>query len=127
MNKNGHCLCKKIQFTYSGTEKWSGHCHCESCRRQTASPFTTFVGIDNAQWRWVGATPSVYESSAGVRRYFCDQCGSPIAYESDKWSGEIHFYVSLLTEHGDFKAEKHFHRDEQVKWVALADECDTKC
>ncbi|MBX2867844.1 MAG: GFA family protein [Acidiferrobacterales bacterium] len=125
MSKNGHCLCKKIQFSYRGDENWRGHCHCESCRRQTASPFTTFMGIDHNHWQWTAAQPAVYESSPGVKRYFCDQCGAPVAYESTKYPHEIHFYASLLEDHSDFQPDKEFHKDEKVNWVSLEKDLQT--
>jgi hypothetical protein len=56
--KTGRCLCGGIRFEYGSengnAELFAGHCHCESCRRQTASPFTTFVGVANGTWRWTG-------------------------------------------------------------------------
>jgi hypothetical protein len=42
--KTGRCLCSDVAFEYDGAELFAGHCHCDSCRRQTASPFTTFMG-----------------------------------------------------------------------------------
>jgi hypothetical protein len=41
--KRGRCLCSKTTFEYTGSENWCGHCHCESCRRNTSSAFTTFL------------------------------------------------------------------------------------
>ena len=78
MEKTGRCLCGAVSFAYEGAENWRVHCHCESCRRQTASAFTTFLGVSNGQWAWTGATPKVYRSSPGVRRSFCGTCGTPL-------------------------------------------------
>ena len=41
----GHCLCGQVTFEFTGSPLWCGHCHCESCRRATASPFTTWIGV----------------------------------------------------------------------------------
>lgn len=120
--KTGRCLCGSVAFSYEGPEKWRAHCHCESCRRQTASPFTTFMGVADGAWRWTGERPAVYASSPGVRRYFCAICGSPVAYESNRFPGEIHFYASLLDSHADFAPSGHVHWEERVAWVRLADD-----
>ncbi len=120
--KTGHCLCGDVTFEYVGDELWRGHCHCESCRRQTASPFTTFLGVAHGNWRWTASEPKVYLSSEGVRRFFCENCGSPMAYESEKYPQEIHFYASLLSDHSGFKPNQHFHSNEQVNWVKLDDD-----
>lgn len=121
MTKTGRCLCGKIQFLYEGPEIWRAHCHFESCRRQTASPFTTFLAIPDGKWRWMGDEPAVYVSSPGVRRLFCSTCGTPVAYNADRHPVETHFYASLLDEHADFIAERHLHWEERVAWVEPAD------
>jgi len=122
MNKKGYCLCRSVTFEYEGDELWRGHCHCESCRRQTASPLTTFMGVKNGAWSWTGKKPNVFSSSKGVRRYFCAGCGCPVAYESDRYPDEIHFYASLLDDHSAFQVGRHYHWDERVPWVSLNDE-----
>ena len=120
-DKSGRCLCGAIRFSYSGDENWRAHCHCESCRRQTSSPFTTFMGVPNGAWRITGAQPKTYVSSPGVRRLFCGQCGSPIAYQADAFPDEIHFYAACLDDPHSFKPDCHVHAGEQLPWIKLAD------
>ncbi len=121
MSTSGRCLCGEIVFEYEGSELWRGHCHCESCRRQTASPLTTFMGVSNERWRWLAQVPKVYQSSHDVRRYFCANCGSPVAYESDRFPDEIHFYASLLDNHSNFIPDQHYHWEERVSWLCVED------
>ncbi len=120
--KRGHCLCGAVTFAYDGPENWVAHCHCESCRRQTASPFTTFMGVPNGAWAWTGVTPSIYASSPGVKRYFCPTCGAPMAFEADRFPDEIHFYVSLLDDPSVLTPRGHVHWDERVAWVPVHDD-----
>ena len=126
MSKTGRCLCGAIGFAYDGEENWRAHCHCESCQRQTASPFTTFMGVPNGAWRSTGAEPAIYESSPGVRRMFCPTCGAPVAYEADRYPEEIHFYASLLDDHSGFEPRGHVHWEERVNWVEPADSLPRK-
>ncbi len=118
--KTGHCLCGSVTFAYEGPENWRGHCHCDSCRRQTASPFTTFMGVGHGQWRWTGATPATYHSSPGVTRHFCATCGAPVAYETRQLPHEIHFYAALLDDPADFEPGVNFHWDEHLPWALTA-------
>lgn len=120
--KTGHCLCGGIRFEYSGPELFKGHCHCDSCRRQTASAFTTFMGVPDGAWSWTGETPKIYESTAGQRRYFCGTCGAPVAYTSTRWQGEIHFYAALLDTPQDFEPAEHYHWEERLHWAAPTDQ-----
>jgi hypothetical protein len=39
----GRCFCGAVQFTVSGTPEGMGYCHCESCRRWSASPINAFT------------------------------------------------------------------------------------
>ena len=120
-SKRGRCLFGKVTYRYSGPENWCGHCHCESCRRNTASPMTSFLGVPDQAYRWTGETPAVYESSPGVRRLFCRHCGTPMAYDADRFPDEIHFYAATLDEPADFVPEFHVHYGERLPWLALAD------
>jgi hypothetical protein len=119
--KRGHCLCGQVSFEYEGPENWRGHCHCESCRRNTSSAFTTFMGVPRAACRFTGAQPGVYQSSPGVRRLFCGNCGTPMAYEADRYPDEIHFYAASLENSADFRPDFHVHFAERVPWADIND------
>lgn len=45
----GDCLCGHPAFEYEGEPNWQGWCHCESCRRQTASLATAYLGVDHGK------------------------------------------------------------------------------
>ena len=118
----GRCLCGAVTYEYVGPENWVGHCHCESCRRNTSSPFTTYMGVPNGTFRFTGIKPAVYHSSPGVRRLFCPDCGAPVAYDADKFPGEIHFYLSALEDASGIEPQFHVFAGEQVPWIALGDD-----
>ena len=117
----GHCLCGAVTYEFEGEAKWCGHCHCESCRRTTASPFTTFVGVPKEAVRFTGADLKIFESSPGVERSFCDHCGTPICYEGERWPDEVHFYAATLEHPERVHPRFHVNCDEQLPWVHLDD------
>lgn len=118
----GRCLCGETSFEYDGPENWCGHCHCESCRRNCSAPFTTFIGVPRSAARFTGRMPAVYNSSPGVRRHFCGNCGSPIAYDADAWPDEIHFYASGLEEPASVAPQFHIYYSEKLPWIEPGDE-----
>jgi hypothetical protein len=63
----------------------------------------------------------VRESSLGARRYFCRNCGSPIAFESERWPEEMHLYAALLDDPQDAVPQFHVHVAEKLPWIILAD------
>src|SRR3546814_10666604 len=85
----GRCRCGDVTYEFEGAENWRAYCHCESCRRNTSSPVTAFFGVARSAFRFTGKIPLAYASSPGVRRFFCGRCGSPMAYENDRWPHEI--------------------------------------
>lgn len=121
----GRCLCSAVTYAFEMPVKWSICCHCESCRRNCAAPFTAFVGVVDGQWRWTGAEPAVFESSPGVNRFFCATCGSPVAYRPRN-GGEIHFYTAALDDPSAFPPERHVFHGEKLAWVDLADDLPRK-
>ena len=122
MPTRGHCLCRAIAYEFDGEPKWVVYCHCESCRRATSAPVTTYVGVKLDQFRYVKGGPAVYESSAGVRRYFCSRCGSPMAYMADRYPGEIRLHVGTLADPNQVKPRAHVFAGEQLSWFEIADD-----
>ena len=118
----GRCLCGRTRFEYRGKPNWVAYCHCESCRRNTASPVTAFFGVDDGKWSLTGETPAVYESSPGVRRSFCPSCGTPVSFASDAFPGETHFYVASLDDPNALQPRGHVHAGEQLEWFEIDDD-----
>lgn len=117
---SGHCLCGACTFTLVGSHNWVGHCHCDSCRRATASPMTTFIGHPDGKWT-INGKISEYQSRKDVTRAFCPSCGSPIFYRSTEIPGETHFYAALLDDPTQVKPGTHWHYDEVLPWLHITD------
>ncbi len=118
----GRCLCGGVRYAYEGKVNWTGHCHCESCRRNCSAPMTTFFALNNGNWRWTGDEPGEYRSSAKAKRYFCKTCGTPMAYWHEKFDYETHFYAASLEDPSGFEPTQHFHYDERLPWLHLSDD-----
>ena len=117
----GRCFCKAVSFEIDLPVQACVHCHCESCRRQCSAPFTTYIGVSDTQWRWTGKIPRIYQSSPGVERGFCDQCGSPVSFRSKKLSDVMHFYVLTLEDPEMFQPELHVAYEEKLAWLNVDD------
>lgn len=118
----GRCLCGETTYEYTGKINWCCHCHCESCRRNTSSPFTTFFGVPLDAYQFTGKTPGVFNSSPGQRRLFCTTCGTPMAFESTRYPHEIHFYVASLENPEILIPQFHVHVGEKLAWIELNDD-----
>jgi hypothetical protein len=117
VNSSGHCYCGAVKFEVTGESDWVGHCHCESCRRQSGSVMTTFAGFKHDQVIFTGAMPNRHSSEDGVIRSFCGQCGSPIAYESTDSPGEIHLQLGLFDDLEPLVPRDHSFLYEKPSWL----------
>ncbi|MDO8422254.1 MAG: GFA family protein [Parvibaculum sp.] len=74
---NGRCLCGSVRFSVTGPLSGIVICHCSMCRRASGGAYGTFFVARRAQVTWTGETHlTSYESSPGLIRSFCGQCGS---------------------------------------------------
>jgi hypothetical protein len=118
----GRCLCGSIVFRYEGAPNWTLHCHCESCRRATSSPMTTWISVPRDRFCIVKGSPRYFSSSPGVRRGFCGDCGSPLSYENERVPDEVHLYAASLLDPGPVLPSRHVFVAEQVPWLEVLDD-----
>jgi hypothetical protein len=117
----GRCLCGAIEYRFEGAPKWVMHCHCESCRRAISAVVATYIGVRVDQFQYLKGDPAIYESSPGVKRYFCPTCGSPLAYASDRWPGEVHLFHGTLADPSQWPPTGHAYVGEQIPWFESND------
>ena len=118
----GHCFCRSVIFEYDAEPNWTLHCHCESCRRATSSPITTWISVPKSAFRFKQGKPRYFHSSPGVKRGFCAKCGSPLSYENERIPEEIHLYAVTLQDPRRARPERHVFVNEQLPWLETADQ-----
>ena len=121
MSNEGHCLCGRVSFRADGEPLWVAHCHCESYRRTTASPMTTYAGFRPTAVVWQGDVPTAYNSSPGVTRHFCGKCGTPLSFESERFPDEVHLFVANLNDPNTLAPQCHVFTEERISWMHLSD------
>lgn len=118
----GRCLCGRLQFELRGRRLWVAHCHCQSCRRNTGSAMATFVGYNKEQLTYTRGERKFYQSSPGVQRGFCADCGTPMTYEADRCPDEVHLYISTIDNPEAFRPQLHVFVGERIPWLELEDD-----
>ncbi|NQV46091.1 MAG: GFA family protein [Rhodospirillales bacterium] len=119
----GGCMCGAIRFEATGAPVNSNYCHCESCRKHTSAPVVALVGYTVDQVTFTKGQRKFYQSSPGVNRAFCGDCGTPLTWEGEGGSGEM--LVEILTGAMDnpdaFPPETHYLHAERISWFDTAD------
>lgn len=87
---------------------------------------TTYIGVQDGDWKWTGVMPKIYNSSLGVERTFCDNCGSPISFRSQKMSGVMHLYAAAMEEPEKFEPKLHVSIEEKLPWLNIGDDLPKK-
>jgi hypothetical protein len=118
--QTGGCLCGQVRYRLLAPPKWTGYCHCASCRRATGAVAVAYAGFAKEAVEITGG-PTRFASSPGVTRSFCPACGSPVAYEADRWPEEIHILVGSMDNPDICPPANHFFASERLSWLALAD------
>jgi len=118
----GHCLCGCIEFEIDEPVLSCVNCHCDSCRRQCSAPMTTYIGVADGQWRWISGEPKIFQSSVGVERSFCGDCGTPLSFSSEKMSGIMHFYAAAMDRPEHIQPTLHVAWEEKLPWINPGDD-----
>lgn len=106
----------------NGAPVWIGYCHCESCRRATGAAAATHVGANLSDIEFVTGKLKLFESSPGVRRGFCSDCGSSLTYDSDRYEHYMQIYIGSFDEPERLSPRAHVNCAERISWFNTEDE-----
>jgi hypothetical protein len=120
MDFGGRCLCGAVRYLAAGAPLWVAHCHCESCRRATGAPVTTYAGFAAPKFAWTAGAPATYASSPGVLRTFCGRCGTSLTYQGERWPGEVHVLAATLDRPEAITPQREAFAGERLPWLHLA-------
>ena len=120
---NGGCMCGGVRYEVTGTSFLVSHCHCQSCRKHNGAAVVTLAGYTQDQVTFSGDERKFYESSPGVKRAFCGNCGTPLTWEGD--GGEVgpivEFHISTFDKPDDLVPTAHAFAPERISWFDVAD------
>jgi hypothetical protein len=76
----GGCQCGAVRFRARRLMDNPHVCHCRMCQKAVGGLFAALVGVKNADLTWTAGEPARFESSEGVDRGFCRDCGTPLFF-----------------------------------------------
>ncbi|MEE8145694.1 MAG: GFA family protein [Kiloniellales bacterium] len=116
----GGCLCGAVRYRVDGPLRSIIACHCGQCRRMSGHhTAATAAARGDLEIDSSGAL-AWYESSPGVRRGFCQTCGSSLF-----WDNETRDYVAIFAGSLDsptgLKLVQHIHTADKGDYYEIAD------
>lgn len=117
----GGCYCGKVRYEVSGAPLDSTVCHCTDCRRIAAAPSVAWFTVNRTQLRFVDGELRALQSSKGVLRCFCADCGTHLTYQHDEFPDEIDISTGSLDAPDAVPPVHHTWISQKLSWVQLAD------
>jgi hypothetical protein len=123
VKRTGGCMCGAVRYETTGTSFAVAHCHCHSCRKHNGGPVVTLAGFTADQVTFSGDERKIYNSSPGVGRAFCGNCGTPLTWEgkTDDLGPIFEFHISTFDVPDDLVPAAHAFASERIGWFDIAD------
>lgn len=118
----GGCLCGAIRYRATAEPRVSTLCHCRSCRLANGAPSVAWTVFSTDAFAFTSGTPTTFESSPGVMRGFCSQCGTPLTYQRVGDTKTIDVTTPTLDAADDYAPTKEIWVAEKLSWERLNDD-----
>lgn len=116
-------MCGSIRYEIHGELGKAMFCHCQICRKSNGSAFALNAAINAADFKLVSGESDLrsYASSEDARRYFCEQCGSPIYSMRLSMPEVLRLRVGTLDNDITIEKDSHIFVASKAKWDEIHD------
>ena len=118
MDWTGGCLCGAIRYKSSEAPHFASYCHCGMCRKSSGAPYAGFVQFSEDAVQWLEGRPREYQSSPGIIRRFCGDCGSSLTFETE---GVMFLSLGSLDKPENVRFECHTYTNTKLASIDLTD------
>lgn len=118
-SSEGGCLCGAVRYRVAGAPRSSSICHCRSCRRASGASAVAWLTVNRAQLEFLAGKPHSFQSSPGVVRQFCDNCGSALSYENADSPSTIDITTASLDDPNRFPPTQEVWVEHKVSWQII--------
>jgi hypothetical protein len=120
----GSCLCGRVKYEIRGELGPVGLCHCSRCRKANGSAFLAAALVKPEEFILTGGQECLgdFESSPGVHRIFCNQCGSPLFSRRPGPPEVIRLRIGTLDTPVPSKVQQHIFYADRARWFEVHDD-----
>ncbi len=121
---SGSCLCNGIQYEIDGDLGQAMICHCGKCRKSNGSAFAVNAAIKVDEFRLLKGQALVgeFESTPGVFRTFCKNCGSPLYSRRPSMPDIYRLRIGTLDTDVQVKPVAHIFMGSKASWDEAHDD-----
>jgi hypothetical protein len=117
----GGCLCGNIRYRLDAAPFDAGYCHCTLCRRSSGSPVLAFATVPRERFVVTAGEPRRRRSSSIGERWFCGDCGTPLAMLVEHQPDTIDFTIGSLDAPELVRPAFHLFFSERIRWFNPSD------
>lgn len=115
MEVSGGCQCGAVRYHATEMLDNAHLCHCRMCQKAMGNVFAALVAAPKAAVTWTRGTPARFRSSENVDRGFCQNCGTPLFYETLD-NDRINFTIGSLDHPELFPPRENDGNEGRVPW-----------
>jgi len=121
MSLQGGCYCGAVRYEAHGQPFNSTLCHCLDCRKASGAPAFAWFSVKTDALQWTRREPRRFRSSAHAERSFCQDCGTTLTWQDDRWQDEIDIATATLDDPEQAKPADHTYVRSRLGWMNLHD------
>jgi len=116
--KVGLCGCGNIAYEINSEFLNIVNCHCNMCRRNNGSSFSTYGVIPLEAFSVTHGKDllSRYSENNGIK-HFCSQCGTPLFNTNENYAGLCMIFVGTLKVIGDNIPKVNIWCENKLSWI----------
>ena len=120
----GSCLCGVIAYKIHSDLGPIVMCHCSRCRKANGSAFAANAAVSTKDFKLTSGEGFMaeFESSPGVFRVFCGNCGSPLYSRRQITPEIIRLRIGTLDTAIEGKPSVHIFVGSKAEWVEICDD-----
>jgi hypothetical protein len=122
MTLAGGCLCGGVRYRLDAAPFDAGYCHCRLCQRASGAPVLAFATVPVDAFVLTAGEPRRRRSSDFGERWFCGDCGTPLAMRVDHQPETIDFTIATLDEPYPVRPGFHIWHGSRIGWFETADD-----
>jgi hypothetical protein len=122
VDRVGGCLCGAVRYRLASIPFDTGYCHCRMCQRTAGAPVMVFTTVPVDDFVITQGAPRRRRSSDFGERWFCGDCGSPLAVRADHQPETIDLPVASLDDPSSAAPGFHIWTERQIPWFEVRDD-----
>lgn len=124
--RTGGCQCGAVRYEVNGPTLRLVVCHCNECRKQSASAFGVSVFVTRDALRVTRGAPKFWsrptDSGRVLEGAFCPDCGSRLWHQRADGTGDVSVKAGSLDEPVDLSGAVHIWTSRKLKGVLIPPE-----